>query len=560
MNRNNSITLVSDVETEIQNECFNNFIPKQDALLFAQIDPYNLYPIETFVDSQGNIQIEDIGDAAYKELYLGTKNQFIHKRYEIKNPSIRLDLDQTFATAWNPDNFLMFRNGYLVNSVLYNVIIPTFTSPYTVKCIYSQTKFLKGDKIDLFYIDGYDKFKPIKFNQDIYIKTVKVYCEESGQTLVKIPYPYESYPRGDHMFYVFDTQKKTYLSKKVEDYNIDTTNEYIVLRDSTILQNVAKDSVTFTFPYCVADFATELEEDGIGEKSRILFFQSSYEWEPKNPNEVFSIPNGIIEFKPKFTRYKLQKKNFLLFMNSIFLDPNRYEVVDNNHIKLLDPSDITHAEFARFNMFIFNELEGSKVRDFETRTYRLVPIKDGQSVFDLPEGIEPKFTDFLIFERGLFFDMANKYTWDQINNKIILNDIRQIKQGEEIVVIFYTNVPDRKVKKTIELVKVKFISTQDGSLKLSSDKYPIKFNKQNLILFQNGRYLDPIKYEISDNNVLTFTNPLDKLRKNKAFTGVYLVSHVVHNDDDSALYDGMNDGYPNKLLWFSEMYSRLQRI
>ena len=156
--------------------------------------------------------------------------------------------------------------------------------------------------------------------------------------------------------------------------------------------------------------------------------------------------------------------------------------------------------------------------------------------------------------------MANKYTWDQINNKIILNDIRQIKQGEEIVVIFYTNVPDRKVKKTIELVKVKFISTQDGSLKLSSDKYPIKFNKQNLILFQNGRYLDPIKYEISDNNVLTFTNPLDKLRKNKAFTGVYLVSHVVHNDDDSALYDGMNDGYPNKLLWFSEMYSRLQRI
>ena len=559
MNRANSITLVADVEQEIQNECFNNFIPKQDALLFAQIDQYNLYPVETFVDSEGNIQIEDVGDAAYKELYLGTKNQFIHKRYKISYSSIRLDLDKTFATAWNPNNFIIFRNGYLLNSVLYNIIIPTFTSAYTVKCIYSQTRFLKGDLIDVFYIDGYDKFKPIKFNQDIYIKTVKVYCEEPGQTLVKIPYPYESYPKGNHMFYVFNTQNKTYLSKKVEDYNIDTTNEYIVLRDSNILQNVAKDSVTFTFPYCVADFATELEEDGIGEKSGILFTQSSYEWQPRTPNEQFSLPNGILEFQPKFTRYKFQKKNFLLFMNSIFLDPNRYEVIDNNHIKLLDASDIAHAEFARFNMFIFNELDGSRFRSFEMQTYRLVPIRDGQTEFDLPD-INPEFTDFLIFERGLFFDVADKYTWDQINNKIILNENRQIKKGEEIVVIFYTNVPDRKIKRTIELVKIKFTTSQEDSLRLSSDKYPIKFTKQNLILFQNGRYLDPIKYEISDSNILTFTNPLDKLRKNKAFTGVYLVSHVVRSDDDSELYDGMNDGYPDKVLWFSEMYSRLQRI
>ena len=39
----------------------------------------------------------------------------------------------------------------------------------------------------------------------------------------------------------------------------------------------------------------------------------------------------------------------------------------------------------------------------------------------------------------------------------------------------------------------------------------------------------------------------------KAFTGCFLIAHVLDTDLPLDILDDIRDGYPNKLLWFDEI-------
>lgn len=552
MNRINPTTDVTEVEEELNLIAHNYNIPKEDVQLYAMIDAYNYVPIETYVNSNGRIVIEDVAQAAGLELYIGTKKQFLYKQYIVDHTNLRIDLDFAFKTGWDPKNYVVFRNGYLLNSVLYDIYCPNFGSIYTLKSIYSQTSFLEGDRIDVFYIEGYDKFKPIQFNHDVFIKNVKQFCEITKQQAVRIPYPYAQYPRETEMFYVFNTQTKRYLAKD-EDYIVESGRQYIILKDETILTKVNEDSLTFVFPYCMTNYETEINADGVGEESGVSFTMSSYQWEPRHPGDLYSA-TGILTFDPPFKKYNLVKENFLLFCNNTYVHPERYNLINNNTIQLLDPIDIAHAEFAKFNMLIFEETEQDvvKYRRFEFQVFAVTPTVDGQDEIDVPE-VLPDNTNFLVFEGALMFDVSDRYEWDKGNKKIRISDASSIKAGREIVFVFYTNKPGIKKYKTMEIVKIKFRSISDDQVLIENDAgYKIKFNKKNLIVFMNGTYLDPDRYEIDSANIITFTNPLDKLRANKSFTGCYLVSHMLEQDIPYDILDDIREGYPNKLLWFDE--------
>ena len=551
MDRINPATDVTAVEKELNDIAHNYAIPKEDVQLFAMIDAYNYVPIPTYLNSEGDIVVDDVPDAISLELYLGTKKQFLYKQYIVGYTDLRLDLDFAFKTAWNPKNFIVFRNGYLLNSVLYDVYCPTFNSVYTLKTIYSQTTFLEGDRIDVFYIEGDDRFKPVKFNHDVFIKNVVQLCEVQNQLAVRIPYPSAAYPRQTEMFYVFNTQTKRYLTKDT-DYIVEKGGQYIILKDPDILTKVNEDSLTFVFPYCMTNYEAETNTDGVGEASGISFYTCYYQWEPKYPGDVYS-PTGILKFDNPFTRYTLVKENFILFCNNTYMHPDRYQLIDNSTIKLLDPIDIAHAEFAKYTMLIFEETEKSAIsyRKFEFQVFSVIPTVDGQSVINVPN-VDPANTNFLVFEGALMFDVSNRYTWDKGKNQIIVQYPNMIKAGREIVFVFYTNVPNKKKQKTLEIIKIKFESFQNGQVHMTNTAgYNIMFNKKNCIVFMNGTYLNPDRYEIND-NILTFINPLDNLRAHKAFTGCYLVSHMLEQDLPYDIMDDIRDGYPNKLLWFDE--------
>lgn len=360
-----SISNASIIEEELNTLANNWYIPKDKAQLFAKINDTNYYPIPTYVDSEGNIVIDDIQQARNRDLFIGTKNQFLYKRFDITYSSNSLILGKEFSTGWNPKHYTVFRNGYLLSPSLYEVICPTLTTSYTDKCIFSRTNFLVNDYIDVFYIEHAWNFKEVKFNQDVYIKCVKVMATEPNQYVYKIPYPYHSYPKGDNMFYVFSNNSKRFLVKNGLDYTLDSTATHIYIQNNAAYidrdlkiqtQPVSTGgyvdrpedgereiSFTFVFPYCTSEY--ELNNDaGVGETSDLSLIYL----------KAVSKSGMHITFE-SFSEFELNKDNFLLLYNDEVLDTNTYELASNNIVKLYDTNPYKNESYNNFKMVLYIE-------------------------------------------------------------------------------------------------------------------------------------------------------------------------------------------------------------
>lgn len=244
MKRLNPSTNPTLVEQELNILANNYHIPKQMVQLFVKLNDNNYYPIPTYVDSNNNIVIEDVDKAKNKDLFIGTKNQFIYKRYKpLSALSYNFVLDDTFKTAWNKEHYVLFRNGYLVNPTLYEVLCPDLDYPTLQKKIVYRMQCNANDRFDVFYIEHEYNFKQVQFNQDVYIKCIRA----KGAKVIKIPYP-ENYPKGSNMFYVFSNESQRYLMPT--DYVLDSTNTHITIHDDSIIDS----NFTFVFPYCEKEY------------------------------------------------------------------------------------------------------------------------------------------------------------------------------------------------------------------------------------------------------------------------------------------------------------------
>jgi len=69
--------------------------------------------------------------------------------------------------------------------------------------------------------------------------------------------------------------------------------------------------------------------------------------------------HGIVNFAPKFKEYDIMKNNFMLFANGTWIHPDRYKLNSNTEIEFINESDKRHANYAHYNMIIPN------IRDVE---------------------------------------------------------------------------------------------------------------------------------------------------------------------------------------------------
>lgn len=550
---------VTALENEINEKYKGLRLNPEDVRIYAKISDDNYYPIETYYDkSIDKIVVEDTEDLALRELYLGTRRQFLYAQYTMLNPGIRIDLDKEFRTAWMKDRFFVFINGYMVDRSLLHVYLPDYGDNETMKVIYTHTGYRRGDRIDIFYIEGKDKFTPIRFNQDVYLRTYKYTAEYNNQQVVPIPYPYDKYPRHPYAFYVFNTQTKKMLNN-ISDYTIEDECRQITLKDETILNRGRIDSIYFVFPYAQEDTEDEFgSSEHIGEESGISFFQSYYDFE-KDKKYPYYDSSGILEFQPAFTRYELEDTAVMVFCNGTFVPPDKYELTSNNTIRLKDPVDIAHAEYAKYTMFIFYENEETALehRDFQMYIHYVIPDADEQDTINVPPSIPPN-CDFLVFNGILFLDMANHFEWDPSTdpNTIKVRTPEIIRKDKGLTFIFYSNRENGYRKRfTLDFLKVKCEPEEDGKLNLNVNlNYDISFNKKNLLLFMDGIYLMPEHYDITE-NVVTFLEPLDtRIRaEDSTFTGVYMISHPLNEVDTS--FDEMLDGWPKKLAIVEHKYA-----
>ena len=313
------------VEKEIEDEyinCGSKDIDPEDIAVYVEIDKDNLYPLDISIND-GKVKIKDTYFAADRNLYLGSKRQFLYKQMYIDHRSNILKLDGTFRTGWNKDKYLLFKNGYLVNRAIYWVRVSDMENIYGDKLIFSASSFKPGDRIDLFYIESRDDMDLVPYNRDVYMSSKIVTSYKNNQKVVKVPYPNKVYPRGQKQFFIF-TKDGLFLDNRY-DYTLSDDKEYVSFKKD-VLPNTG-DFVTFVFPYVRSNFEVDGEyEDALsGEKAGTKFFFSY---------SVLDLPNRKL-FLDIFINSRLTVKALKVNLTPKYID-GTLDIIKSEYNKLLD--------------------------------------------------------------------------------------------------------------------------------------------------------------------------------------------------------------------------------
>ena len=303
------LTDSAEVEKEIEDEyinCGSKDIDPEDIAVYVEIDKDNLYPLDISIND-GKVKIKDTYFAADRNLYLGSKRQFLYKQMYIDHRSNILKLDGTFRTGWNKDKYLLFKNGYLVNRAIYWVRVSDMENIYGDKLIFSASSFKPGDRIDLFYIESRDDMDLVPYNRDVYMSSKIVTSYKNNQKVVKVPYPNKVYPRGQKQFFIF-TKDGIFLDNRY-DYTLSDDKEYVSFKKD-VLPNTG-DFVTFVFPYVRSNFEVDGEyEDALsGELAGTKFFFSYSVLDlPKERQFIDIFINSKLTVKPNYSLREYYKK------------------------------------------------------------------------------------------------------------------------------------------------------------------------------------------------------------------------------------------------------------
>lgn len=551
------ITIASDVESEIDQLFMRNSdINREDIQVLVEISQYNLVPIRFGYTPDGRIKIYDEEEAAGKNVYIGSKRQFIYHRMNLLEDSNKINLNiEELQTAWNPKKYLIFRNGYLMNSSVLKFYLPAFDNTIARKVVYSTVTFKAKDRLDIFYIESEDFMKSIPINRDVYLTVRKQYATMNYQTLFPVPYPYPEYPRGEKMFFVCDMEGH-YLDNRY-DYQTAVDAEHITLRDDHKVVSAYTDYLIYTFPYVKQDWEDEgnEEEDVLsGEKSGVDFIYAHSILSPENAN-------GKVSFYPRFDQYEIDKTRCLLFGNSTFIDPERYNIVDNGTIEFVDDLDKFHSVYAQYTMVIFREINiyDEENLEFAIDVRQVEATEDQQQKFYIPN-VEIQKPSFLAFVGSINFDQKDRFQWKQeINRMDIVEEEDFVEKGRLVTFIFYKPLLPKLIRqKEIYFKKMQFdVPDDSGYVTIPSKLYnDIDFKPANLILFLNGTFLEPTRYNIQGNRINMVKPYDDALDDTKALVGIYLVAYKPnYMTEGEGPYDYTDMKEDHDWIIFDEMYA-----
>lgn len=278
--------------------------------------------------------------------------------------------------------------------------------------------------------------------------------------------------------------------------------------------------------------------------------------------------DGIIKFSPVFTDYKLSKGQFLLFGNGVFIDPSRYEVVDNSTIKLLLPEDIARSRYIGFTMAIIKEQEKEETYgnfigdnlDYIFTVKKVVATEDKQKKFKVPSiGVEDP--QFMVFVGSVSMEMKDEYTYNKSAGLINFNeDDFYVAKGRSVYFVFFNKntVPSSGVNDYLKLVPMRFSVHDYPVLKIpASLSHNIIFNKDNLIIFVNGIYLEPDRFSLEKNKFIILNEADDEIQNDTAITAFYLSKKKSVSDNNiEGPYSYLDMKEDHDYVWFDEMYSR----
>lgn len=519
-------TNTSDLENEINNMVSNNpDFELNNLAIYAEITPYSYIPLKSYVDeNEKKIRIRSIDtlDFLGMNLYLGSKHQFIHQKYIIDKTTYKLELPMSFKTAWNTHKFVIFQNGYLMNSGLFSYVMPLLTNNYLKKFIYSTVKFTKGSRVDVFYIETDDDFTQVPVSRDVYLGAAKYIPRKNNERLIPIPYPNEKFKFTS--FFVFNKNGE-YLDNPL-DYVVSYDRSYITLRTQS-LERANTDYLIFAFPH----LAKEIENIEIPEENYIAltgtpYFSYSYSLDTKY-NET-----GLVTFYPIFNEYYLTKKNFLLFGNGEFIDPDRFEVYSNDTIRFIDENYKALCNNINFTMIIFND-DSDHTEHRIPRDYKIVKFtnpEDNQTEFNLYAYAGREYRSFLILQNN---KILSDYEYDEESKRVTF---KHPINGELTVIFFSSQVNNSQQEGILYQTEFPCNPNLDEGTLFPEEYRNNNFKQPVILLFLDGVYVGPNRCKIRNDTIFLDKiyyesdergNPINL--SHSKFTMLVLVSNYKYN-------------------------------
>ena len=501
-------------------------------------------------------------------------HQFISNTIiNITAPTNSIILGDTFKTAWDDRKFLVFRNGYLLSKQIYNFIIPSPYNNYKEKVFYSTITFQPGDRIEIFYIENEQNFANVPFNRESRIASYIYYARSRDQRLIKIPYPNSSYRRSKDSFILFNDDGR-HLDIRY-DYTVSADGRFVTLADHEVLKERMLNFVVFTFCYTENRSINEQEEEVDpmdDDTTNLESINYTYSYSIEN---VTNTP-GLVKFTPPFTGWaNMIKENFILFGNSVFIDPVRYEVVSNDSIQFVDPEDAKVAQYRRYTMCIpvtNNKPENTAQNEFR---YQVVSFKATQAmqsefIIDVPDD-SMRWYPFLVFRGSRLMDVDEEYVYDDTINTLTITDPScYIKKGRLLTLVFL-NKTYTDIEKQIHYIKMQFDVDPSGITEIPKYLYKnpaFVFDETNLLVFINGVFLEPERWSVTADHKIKL-HPIEEKSYevpliDKTFTAIYIRSQV-DPDNSKKKFDGgygqkeIDPSEDNDKLRFDELYSYVKR-
>ena len=508
----------------------NTYIPPNEITILTNNNDDYLYPINhTLLDSK-TIQLEEPDKFSNTTLYMCSKYQFIHERYVINNNVLLLS--DKFETAYNTKNFMCFYNGLFINPADYEVLLPDLRFNDTIDLpavqdtyYFAASKMIGGNilkraiyfnfrvdeetgnpikpientyyfsanfddtrrVIDVYYVSSIPG-NVIDSLGDLIIDCTKVYAKSDYQTVFKIPKPYKNFPITYDTFFII--KNSTYVKK--DRYIIDSDKETVTFIDSDNDYSLQGQSITFVYPR----FKADEELDYAVPSSNIVKFDYY--------SAITSSDTSTITFDDYIQ--STSTEDVLLFINSTFIEPERYTITGNtvtflnevieeeNKITLAVPKDLVKNKIFSNNIII--------------ETAEVPVVINGQFEFDLPSNIS--YDNLFIF-LGSMLISESRYNINGNMDKIdFFNMDDKLKEGQKLLFINIKNKNDANII-TSDISKMHVKCMHYGTrLKETSKKFRIpmeefieaKFREYNFLLFVNGTWIDFDRYSVEDNEVI----------------------------------------------------------
>jgi len=511
------------------------YIPKEDLLVYTDRKGYlNLNPVLYTIDEATNTV--ELLDDKYKDygIYIGSQRQFLYSRIPVYSKTQSLAIPYIFNTGYNPENYLLFLNGKLMNDSFYKILIPSLNdNRIKNKTLYFMKPVTTNDRIDLFYISG--SCDRMNTNGDLVIKPIKVQCTYTNQRKFLVPVPYSNYPVEYDTFIVMNKS----LRMSIDKYKLTSeSHTKTVKKWNKDTQTNVNETVTYNEYYI--EFMDQDDYLIPGEELVFLFPYYKAEWEtvdePTSENNLqfitryvkIHIPRSTVKFPSDYLGDISDSRYIYIFVNTELISPSDYTITDINTVvfNFIVP---TNAEVA---MVIESDRYHLEENNVLIHFSNLVVTEYGQLSLDLPTTAVNK--EYIFFKNGLLLD-SDSYTI--YNNKLLLNRNQDDLVPGDIITAAY-GVDGENSTNTINFQSYKITAIAKNTVDVPNYTN-IRYTENNIIVFINNEYCPNVYYTVSGNTINFIDNASRTIVYNHIYAttypdvSVFVYDHIVNTVEDT---------------------------